>query len=353
MVANAVGQSYGVDGNNLERYYKNYGSDFSTWEPRGHCKDYVIEPADMGPTVNIDETQLGDEVYTIVSNPEGRCKKGSLIATVRETNSETVVPFLKLIPEEERLKVKEVTMDLSDSMSAIARAAFPNAFQTLDPFHVMQEELSGIENMRLKYKRAAVSDMKKQEREYKQHLDELAKKRARYREKHPKRYKGKARGRKPTLRKNAKFNPERLANGETRVEMLTRSKYLLAKSYDKWTESQKKRAKILFELYPKLKIAYDIVNKLRAIYRSKINKEEARTKLHEWYSEVSASHISELISVRDVLKRKEEEFLNFFINRSSNARAETIHSKIKGFRTQYRGVTDLDFFLFRIWKVLG
>ena len=313
----------------------------------------MIKPENIGTILNIDETKLGDEVYTILSNPAAGCKKGSLVTTVRTTNSDTVVPFLKLIPEEERLQVTEVTMDLSDSMSAIAREAFPNAFQTLDPFHVMQEEISGIEALRLKFKREAVTEVKRQEREYKAHLEQLAKRRAQYKAKHPKDYKGKKRGRKPTLRKNAMFHPERLANGETKVELLTRSRYLLAMSYDKWTQSQKKRAKILFELYPKLKTAYDLVNKLRAIYRSKITRDEAREKLHAWYSDISASHLRELISVRDVLKRKEEEFLNFFINRSSNARSETIHSIIKGFRAQYRGVTDLSFFLFRVWKVLG
>ena len=39
--------------------------------------------------------------------------------------------------------------------------------------------------------------------------------------------------------------------------------------------------KLLFKLYPKLKEVYDIVNKLRAIFRSKkLSREEAKTKLH-------------------------------------------------------------------------
>lgn len=352
-MARSVGRAYGVDGDNLERYYKWHGSDFCTWDQRKHCKDYVLKPDNLGTTVNLDETKMGDEVYTIVSNPDAKCREGSLVATVRETNTQTVVPILERIPLEDRLKVKEVTMDLSDTMSAIAKKVLPNAIQTLDPFHTMQEEISGLEALRLRYKRDAIAEVNRDTREFKKKLDKLAKRRASYRAKHPKKYKGKVRGRKPTLRKNAKFQPERLANGETKVELLTRSKYLLSRSYDKLTDSQKKRAKILFELYPKLKVGYDLVNKLRSLYRSKITRDEARTKLHAWYSEVSASRIKEMIAVRDVLKRKEEEFLNFFIYRSSNARAETIHSKIKGFRAQYRGVTDLPFFLFRIWRVLG
>ena len=42
-------------------------------------------------------------------------------------------------------------------------------------------------------------------------------------------------------------------NGDTRRELLIRSRYLLFKSADKWTEKQKQRAKILFEEYPDIK----------------------------------------------------------------------------------------------------
>lgn len=41
------------------------------------------------------------------------------------------------IPEEARLAVKEVTMDLSSSMRAIVSTVFPNATIVLDCFHVL------------------------------------------------------------------------------------------------------------------------------------------------------------------------------------------------------------------------
>ena len=42
------------------------------------------------------------------------------------------------------------------------------------------------------------------------------------------------------------YIPERFANGDTRKELLARSSYLLFKDGGKWSESQKKRAEILF-----------------------------------------------------------------------------------------------------------
>ena len=45
--------------------------------------------------------------------------------------------------------------------------------------------------------------------------------------------------------------------------------------------------------------------------------------------------------------------LNYFINRSTNAHAESLNSKLKGFRAQLRGVQDLPFFMFRASMIFG
>nr|WP_315248834.1 transposase [uncultured Flavobacterium sp.] len=40
--------------------------------------------------------------------------------------------------------------------------------------------------------------------------------------------------------------------------------------------------------------------------------------------------------------------MNYFDNRSTNASAESFNAKIKAFRSQFRGVRNIDFFLFRL-----
>nr|WP_219041128.1 DUF6389 family protein [Mesonia aestuariivivens] len=40
--------------------------------------------------------------------------------------------------------------------------------------------------------------------------------------------------------------------------------------------------------------------------------------------------------------------LNYFINRSTNASAESFNAKIKAFRSQFRGVKNIEFFLIQI-----
>ncbi len=54
------------------------------------------------------------------------------------------------------------------------------------------------------------------------------------------------------------FEPEVLENGDTLKQLLARSRHLLFKHHDKWTTSQVKRGKLLFERYPLIKIAYNI-----------------------------------------------------------------------------------------------
>jgi len=45
--------------------------------------------------------------------------------------------------------------------------------------------------------------------------------------------------------------------------------------------------------------------------------------------------------------------LNYFDNRSTNASAESFNAKIKEFRRQFRGVRNVDFFLFRLTTIFA
>jgi transposase len=45
--------------------------------------------------------------------------------------------------------------------------------------------------------------------------------------------------------------------------------------------------------------------------------------------------------------------LNYFDNRSTNASAESFNAKIKAFRAQFKGVRNVDFFLFRLTTIFA
>ena len=354
MTARCLGKFYFTDGDTLERCYKDSLSGFDEWEQRDHAKDWVLLEENIGEHLGIDETSLQDDLFTFLSNKEGHCKQGTLVAAVRGTKAEDVLDILLKIPEEKRLKVKEVTADLSESMAAIVHKAFPNAILTLDCFHIMRRCLDAIEELRLRFKREAQAELRRLELEHRKRLKRNAAQRRRYRKKNKhKKVKGKRRGRKPG-RRNEKFRPPVLSNGDTKVELLTRSKYALTQTPDKWSERQKERMKLLFELYPKLKEAYDIINRLRAVFRSStLTKETAKAKFQAWYKEVCQCTLREIKAARDTIKSREDEILNYFLDRSTNAASESLNSKIKGFRAQLRGVSDLPFFMFRLCKIFG
>ena len=306
----------------------------------------------MGEKLSIDESMHQKDLFTFLSNKDGHGKKGTLIAAIRGTKASVVVEHLMRIPEDKRLAVKEVTMDYSDSMYSIVTQVFPNADIVIDCFHVTKNQLDGLDAIRMRFKRKAIAEQSKEKKEFNRKKKARKKARARYRKAHPKKP-GEKRGR-PRLRANEKFVPKELSNGDTRVELFTRVKRILPQSGENWSESQKVRANMVFEFAPKLKEAYSLVCKLRAVFRNKkLTKETAKEKLHAWYKEVSASRLPEMTSAMKTLKSKENEVLNYFVNRSTNAAAESLNSKMKGFRSELRGVRDLPFFLYRCTMIFG
>ena len=306
----------------------------------------------MGEYLSIDESMYGNDLFTFLSHKDGHGKRGTLIAAVRGTKADEVVKQLMTIPANRRNAVKEVTMDFSDSMYAIVRQCFPEAIIVIDCFHMVKRVCDGLDEIRMRYKRKATSERKKEEKVFNRKRRFRKKAREYYRKRHP-RKKGERRGR-PHLRSNEKFQSQPLSNGDTQVELLTRARYILPKSGEKWSTNQKNRVSLLFTMYPKLKEAYSLVCQLRCIFKNKSNnRNKAKKKLRDWYRKVSISGIKEIISAKDCIKDKQEEVLNYFINHSTNAAAESLNAKMKGFRSELRGVSDLKFYFYRCCLIFG
>ena len=155
------------------------------------------------------------------------------------------------------------------------------------------------------------------------------------------------------IRSNAAYHPERLKNNETKAELLMRSKYLLMVSPEKWTPSQRERAEILFELYPDIEMAYSLTHSLRMIFAQKCDKEAGRKSIKKWYAKVGEFDNKAFNDIAAAMYDREDEILNYFVNRSTNASAESLNAKIKDFRAQLRGVIDKKFFIFRLVKIFG
>ena len=222
---------------------------------------------------------------------------------------------------------------------------FPYADITLDRFHMQQLVSDAMQELRLKHKKEAQKAQNDQRKQFKATRKKCLKVR--------KKDKKSKRGRKP-FRKNMAFVPERLSNGDTVPELLGRCRYSLMVSGEKWTATQKERVKLVFERYPDLEEAYSIVHSLRMIFSNpRATWISGYESIQKWYEKVKAFGNDSFNTAADTIKDREDEVLNYFLNRATNASAESLNSKIKQFRAQLRGVIDVDFFLYRLSMIYG
>lgn len=282
----------------------------------------MIFPQNVSGHLSIDETCLSHgELYTVVTNKEAHGKKGTIVAILNGTKSENIIPVIQKIPQRLRNKVQEITLDLAGNMGLIAKKCFPNAVQVIDRFHVQQLATEALQEIRIKHRWQAIDDEN-------QAIDQARKK------------------------KEAYF-PEVLSNSDTIKQLLARSRYLLYKSEHKWTIEQKDRARLLFERYPDVEKAYRLSQELSWIFNTTIDKIYAFTRLAKWADKVEQAGFKSFNTVSRTINIHHKKILNYFDNKSTNASAESFNAKIKAFRSQFRGVADINFFLFRLTKLFA
>lgn len=87
---------------------------------------------------------------------------------------------------------------------------------------------------------------------------------------------------------------------------------------------------------------------LTNIYNARSTKNAARLNLAKWFDKVDKLAGNAFQIVVDTFINHYDTILNFFVNRQTNAGAESFNAKVKAFRRQFRGVSDIPFFLFRL-----
>ena len=306
---------YGINGKQLLRHYRHHLSAFENWDQRPHARNWLLYPQNMGTHLSIDETSLSDgELYTILTNKAAKGRKGSVIAIIAGTKAETVIEVLQKIPKKTRKKVTEITLDMAGSMALIAKRCFPLATQVTDRFHVQKLASEALQEIRIKYRWQAID------------AENEAIEQAKI--------------------SQQPYHAEVLANGDTVKQLLARSRYVLYKKASDWTENQKQRAELLFERYPDLKKAYELTMALGHIFENTTDKLYGLARLAKWHEKVRQSGFKAFNTVARSIQNHYETILNYFDNRSTNASAESFNAKIKAFRSQFRGVRNIEFFLY-------
>jgi transposase len=281
----------------------------------------MLFPENMGEYLSIDEVALSQgELYTFITNKKGKGKKGTLIASVKGTKSSDIIKVLDKIPLEQRKKVKEITLDMAKNIELAVKISFPKAYLVTDRFHVVKLAMESLQHIRIKQRwkeldkeNKAIEQVKKQ---------------------------------------GIKYKPIVLSNGDTPKQLLARSRYIIAKKPINLTENQKIRIDLVFKLYPELEKAYKHTLEFRSIYEN-TDQLKALERFNLWIEDTFEQKLETFYTTANTVKANFDNILNFFINRNTNANAESFNAKIKLFRANLRGVSNTKFFLFRLHKLFA
>jgi transposase len=281
----------------------------------------MLFPENIGNKLSIDEVSLSKgELYTFVTNKQGRAKKGSLVACIKGTRSADLIEILEKLPLKARKQVEEVTLDMANNIELATRLSFPESTLVTDRFHVVKLVTEALQHIRIQLR------WKELDIENKNIL------------------KAKEEGK--------KYRSKQLSNGDTPKQLLARSRYIIAKKPNQWTDNQKQRADILFKKYPELHKAYKHTLEFRNIYEES-NKIKAQERFEKWIEDTFKNELKTFYTSANTVKANFKNILNFFNHRNTNANAESFNAKIKLFRANLRGVTDTTFFLFRLHKLFA
>ena len=169
----------------------------------------VALPGEPGPSLEYRREPLSrGELYTIVTNKDGHGGKGTLVAIIEGVKAVEVSSILRKLPRQARHRVLEITLDMSSTMHAIARECFPNAEQVIDRFHVQKLARDALQELRIQHRWEAINE----------ETNEMENARL----------------------EGRKYRARKFRNGETRKEILFRSRLLLFKDPAAWNVKQKK-----------------------------------------------------------------------------------------------------------------
>lgn len=263
----------------------------------------------LSDSIGIDECAIfSGDFYTIILNKKAGNKKGSIIAMIEGTKSSKIINALdKKINIFDKIAIKDVTIDLGSAVEWIARDIGVNAEIIYDRFHVEKLVFDALQNLRIHYRRI---ELEKDEE-----------------------------------------NEKRLLNGDTKKQLLIRSRYLLYKPSYLWTKEQKLRAEILFKEYPIIQKAYNLVMELKTLYNKRKFGVPPTFFLEEIANKMVKSKIGELVRVGRTLIKHLTGIANYFNQRKTNALLENFNSKIKTLLRNIRGTNDRVFFLYRLFKL--
>jgi transposase len=305
----------------LQNWYKDILSDYypdienRRWHPQrieivdkstGEVEEkpvYIFNKNNLGEKMSIDDKAIGRDVFTILSNHD----TGKIALLVESAKAKEVEQAMELFGDELN-KIKSVSMDMSPTYSLVVDNLMPRAIQVIDKFHVMKYVYDAVGEVRMKVKKELTATLTKGKRKTEEDRQKLSE-----------------------------------------LELIRRIKHAITQSSDKWNDEMKETINQVFEKHDDLKTAYQISQNFKQWYdrQNKFKPIEVITReLYNWYGQ--AKQIKEFESVIKMIRKHEDEIINFFRHGMTNAMAERLNGKIQRLVSNNYGVKDKDFILYRI-----
>jgi transposase len=280
-------------------------ADQQTGEILSESPVYIAKPENLGKRMTLDDKQIGKDVFSIMTNRDTG-KIALMVESAKAEELQMAVEFLGTNLQQ----VQSISCDMSPSYLKFIRSTFSDCTIVIDKFHVIRYVLEAVQNVRIQIKNQLNEQLPKGKR---------------------------------TTPESSKILSD--------LELLRRSKYLLAQSKPKWTAYQTELATQLFEKFPQLQTAYQLAEDFKTWYTpGKQNKGRLvnEKQLFEWYEKAENSGLKQFEGVIKMLEKHENEIINYFDSRHTNAKAENMNGKIQRFISNNYGIKDKDFNLYRI-----
>ena len=132
------------------------------------------------------------------------------------------------------------------------------------------------------------------------------------------------------------------------LALLRQIRHTVTQSPEKWSEDMKNTINHVFKKFTNLKTAYQISQNFKHWYNYQNHiksRDEITKELYKWYTQ--AMQLKEFDPVIKMIRKHENEILNFFQHGITNAKAERLNGKIQRFFSNNYGSKDKDFFLYR------
>jgi transposase len=270
---------------------------------RGVLNRYVSAEVDWTQfkdlrVLGLDEISLlkGHRDFVTIISTRNERGEPVLLAVLEGREKETVIAFLKSIPEELRATVREVCTDLYEGFANAVKDVLPQAKLVADRFHVA------------KLYRAAADALRKSEmREIKETL-----------------------------------SPEEYAAFKGIL-------WVWRRNSDSLTEEELQQLELLFACSPLLRQVHQLREKLYQIFETKHTKESGERAFRAWIRQVKSSRLDCFDKFISTLETWMDEITNYFISRLSSGWVEGLNNKIKVLKRRCYGINNLTALFRRFW----